>query len=214
MRISPARGTVSRTVHAIAGTVRRPRSGRQSAVRRIALACAMLILAAGCAPEYNWREIRAEPQGFRVMLPGKPATMTRRIDLDGMPVEMSMHGAKVRDTSFTVAMAGLSDASGATGARAMAAMRAAMTRNIQGRELASGMTQVELVDASGAARGIVPALWIEVAGMMRERPASMLARFSVLGDRAYQWVVLGYEIDREQALTFLDSLKLMQPAAR
>jgi len=61
------------------------------AVRR-AGAAAGLALLAGCAPEYNWREIRAADDGYVVMLPDKPAALTRRIDLDGLPVSMSMKG--------------------------------------------------------------------------------------------------------------------------
>ncbi len=46
---------------------------------RVVTAALAAILLAGCAPEYNWREVRSAEQGYLVMLPGKPASMTRRI---------------------------------------------------------------------------------------------------------------------------------------
>lgn len=57
------------------------------------MAALAAVLLGACSPEYNWREVRAADQGYVVMLPGKPASMTRTIQLDGLEVPMTMQGA-------------------------------------------------------------------------------------------------------------------------
>ncbi|MCA3181886.1 MAG: hypothetical protein ACK50I_04410 [Burkholderiales bacterium] len=165
---------------------------------------------AGCAPEHDWREIRAEASGFMVMLPAKPATMTRAINLDGLALEMTMHGAQAREVAYTVGTAVLPDASAATRERALAAMRTAMIRNIGGTERASRAVRVALVDAAGQGTDTVAGLEVEAVGRMRDRDATLIARFVGVGGRVWQAVVLGPAPDREQAALFLGSLKLVR----
>jgi hypothetical protein len=164
----------------------------------------------GCSPEHDWREIRADESGFRVMVPARPARMTRPINLQGLALEMTMHGAQVREVAYTVGAVGLPDASAGTRERALAAMRAAMLRNIGGTERATRAVRVARVDPSGARIGEVDAIEIEALGRMREREATLIARFVGLGAQAWQAVVLGPSPDREQAALFLESLKLVR----
>ena len=42
---------------------------------------------AGCSPDHDWREVRADDGGFLVSLPARPARMTRPINLEGLAVE-------------------------------------------------------------------------------------------------------------------------------
>ncbi len=177
---------------------------------RLASAALAAILLAACSPEYNWREIRSIDQGYLVMLPGKPATMTRTIRLEETEVPMTMQGARVGETAFTVAVATLPDERPVTREKAQAAMRAGMVRNIGGVERTADAGTVALVDASGTALGRIPAVRIEAGGSAQGRPMSMLAGFTSRGARAYQWVVIGPEVRREEALTFLDSFRLLQ----
>ena len=62
----------------------------------VLVACAAL---PACAPRYDWREIRADEDHFLAMMPARPDRMTRPIDLDGMPVTMTMQGAHAHDIS-------------------------------------------------------------------------------------------------------------------
>jgi hypothetical protein len=176
---------------------------------RALLAAGAASLLAACAPDYNWREIRSAEQGWVVMLPGKPATMTRRIRLDGLDVSMTMHGARVGDTSFTVAVAALPDAEPATRARAVAAMRAGMVRNIAGTEREARPAPLPVVDEAGKAVGTEAAVRVDATGTAQGKPQQLLAGFGARGARAYQWVVLGPSVDREQARTFLESFRLL-----
>jgi hypothetical protein len=168
------------------------------------------VLLAACSPEHDWREIRAEEPGFVVSLPAKPATLTRSIDLDGLRVEMTMVGAQARDVAYTVGAVTLPDASDAVRELALATMRAAMVRNIGGTERASRPVTVTLVDAAGQPVGTVPGVEVEATGRMRDREATLIARFAGVGAGAWQAVVLGTGPDREQAATFLESLKLVR----
>ncbi len=165
---------------------------------------------AGCSPEHDWREIRADDAGFRVMLPARPATMTRPINLEGLALDMTMHGAQAREVAYTVGTIVLPDASAATRDRALASMRAAMLRNIGGTERASRAVRVARVDPSGERIGEIDAVEVEATGRMRERDAALIARFVGLGAQAWQAVVLGPSPDREQAALFLESLKIVR----
>ena len=165
---------------------------------------------AGCSPEHDWREVRADDSGFAVMLPARPARMTRPIHLKGLALEMTMHGAQAREVAYTVGAVALPDASAQTREAALAAMREAMVRNIGGTERASRAVRVARVDPSGARLGGLDAVEIEAGGRMRDRDATLIARFVGLEGRAWQAVVLGPSPDREQAATFLESLKIVR----
>lgn len=165
----------------------------------------ILMLAAGllltaCSPTYDWREIRGEGAGYMVMLPAKPASHTRGVNLDGTQVQMTMTGAETDGVSFTVATAQLSDAEQAV--KALQAMKQAMLRNLGGSVKqdkpvqVSGATQATELTATGGA---------DASG----RPRLMVARFFVRGNRVFQMVVLGREnaVPQEAVETFMTSFK-------
>lgn len=177
---------------------------------RFVLAALAAIPLLGCTPEYNWREIRSADDGWSVMLPGKPASMSRRIRLDTVEVTMTMQGAKIGDTTFTVATAVLPEDTAAARELAVAAMRAGMLRNIEGTQTAARDVAVPVIDAAGKAIGERPAVRIEADGAIKGRPVTMSAGFAADGPRAWQWVVIGHAVDREQASTFLDSFRVLR----
>lgn len=179
--------------------------------RRAATALAALALAAGaCTPAWNWREIRQPEGGYAVMLPDKPATASRRIDLDGLPVTMTMTGARVGETTFTVGAVVLPDAAAATRDKATAAMRLAMVRNIGGRESAHAEVALPVLDAGGREVARQRAVRIDAEGQVGERPMHMAAQFAARGDHAWQVVVMGREADPEHASQFLDSFRIVE----
>lgn len=162
-----------------------------------------------CSPEYNWRELRFGDDRVMAMLPGKPAEETRDIDLDGLKVKMSMHGAQAGGNVFAVAAVRLPTADDATRERAVAAMRAQMVRNLGGTERGAEPQPVPVVDADGREIARATGLRLEAAGQTQGKPAVLLGRFFGRGDRAWQAVVIGPDPDREQAKIFLDSIKVM-----
>lgn len=179
---------------------------------KIIMAALAALLLGACSPEYNWRELRSAEGGHLVMLPAKPASMTRDIHLEEMPVSMAMQGARVGKTSFTVAVATLPDDSEATRAKAVAAMRAGMLRNIAGVEKSVRSVPVPLVDFGGAPVGTLPGTRVDAEGEVKGEPVTMSAGFVARSNRAWQWVVLGPAPDPEQVATFLDSFRLVVPA--
>lgn len=171
-----------------------------------ALVLAMLL--AACSPPYDWREVRPADGGWRAMLPAKPATMTREIHLGELPVKMAMQGAKVDDTAFAVAQAALPDPSADTQAKAIAAMRLVLVRNIAGKELSAQPVPVPLVDAAGKRVGLAAGLALEAEGTVAGKPARLSARLVGHQGRALQALVVGNTVDIDQARTFLDSFSV------
>ena len=186
-----------------------PQAPRSRAARAAsAVLATMLAALSACSPAYDWRESRTDDAHWLVLLPGRPATATRDIRLGDMPVKMTMQGARVGDTAFTVAEAELPDDSADTRARAVAAMREALVRNIAGHETAAAAATITRVDASGRSIGTVAALAIEATGQVRGAPATLMARLAARDRLAVQALVVGPDLDREQAATFFDSLRL------
>lgn len=162
------------------------------------LLCAALV---ACAPDLNWREVRTDDAHCSILLPAKPATHARSVNLDGLKVEMQMTGAAVDDLSFTVASARIPDA--AQRVPALAAMQVAMLRNIGAAShdekrvtLKGGVEATEVVASGQNARD--------------GKKLLMHARFAIYGDRVYQAVALGPQdkLSPEAADTFLGSLSL------
>lgn len=172
------------------------------------VACALVT--AACAPELDWREIRQPAEGYLVMLPARPASMSRPIDLDGLPVTMAMTGARVGERTFTVGAVVLPDGDATTREKANAAMRTAMVRNIAGSETAAAEVRVPVLAAAGRAAASQPALRIEATGRFADRPAHLSAQFVARGDRAWQAVVIGPRPDPDSARQFLNSFRLVE----
>ncbi|MBB5215771.1 hypothetical protein [Parapusillimonas granuli] len=74
---------------------------------RIVLICLMAVLAAGCSPSYNWREMSVAGGAVRAIFPDKPATVERELEFQGRQVAFSMTSASVGGGMFTVAYAAL-----------------------------------------------------------------------------------------------------------
>ena len=101
----------------------------------VSLARKTLLLASlawlqACNPTYNWRETRGPDAPYVVLMPAKPSSHSRPIDLNGIKVTMTMTAAEVDGVTFAVGTAELPDA--AQAATALAAMKTAMVRNLAG----------------------------------------------------------------------------------
>jgi hypothetical protein len=160
--------------------------------------CAMLLAAgalAACSPKFDWRDFRSTDAPYTIMLPGKAATHTRTVNLDGQEVKMTMSAAEVEGTMFAVGTAELPDAGKA--ALAVQAMKTAMVRNIGGtitkESTNNGAFEVE-------ARGAAP----------NGAPIALRGRFLAKDKRIYQVVMLGNQkhFDADTVDTFLSSFKL------
>jgi hypothetical protein len=161
----------------------------------------LMPMMAGCDPALNWREVRSNDASYTVLLPAKPASFERSVDLDGLQVAMSMTAAEVDGTSFAVATAVVADE--AQRISALMAMQTAMTRNIQGE-----ITEQKMITMKNGAT----AVQIHATGKAARdgKPLALFARFLVHGTRVFQVVALGpkEKLDAETADTFLSSFVL------
>ncbi len=168
--------------------------------RATGLAIGLLALAA-CSPKFDWREVRGDDASFSVMLPAKPARLSREIDLGGTRVNMTMTAAEVDGITFAVGSATLPDAAAAT--KALSSMKAALVRNINGT----------IEREASAAPGAPPVIELEALGATQPaggQPARrMIARLVAKETRVYQVLVVGPadKIPRDQVDTFLTSFE-------
>ena len=180
----------------------------------LAVLAAALLLAA-CSPEYDWRAVRGPGGEYWVELPSKPATMTRRIHLEGVEVEMTMQGAKVGERSFTVAVVPLpapeAEAAGMTPERMLAAMREQMLRNIGAAPTTpTQAVAARLVDADGRDAGKTQLQAVSARGTGRYADMELRGRFGLWQGHALQIVGVGSQLDPQQTEYFLDSLRLVR----
>lgn len=165
---------------------------RSRLIRR-ALALCLAGMLTACSPDYDWRRVQPADGGFAAMLPARPASMSQQVALDGLPIDMSLHGARIDETSYTVGVLRLPDETPATRERVMAALRQSMVANIAGTESAPASVNVRTEDGSGQRVGQETALQIQARGQMRKQPAVLTARFVARGDRLWQAMVLAPE---------------------
>ncbi|BEV13289.1 SH3 domain-containing protein [Herbaspirillum sp. DW155] len=170
-------------------------------------ACLPLLLAclclAACSPRYNWREASDAGNGaahFVVLLPAKPASVTRPVDLDGPRADMSMTAAEVDGLTFAVGTAELPDAAAAN--RALEAMRTALLNNIAGQPQGTPVWP-------GKTDGFARTLDLDARGVARGRPLRLVARLAVRERRVYQILIVGDEkaFTEENIETFFSSFK-------
>jgi hypothetical protein len=167
-----------------------------------AAVCAAAFTLSACNPTYNWREVRGTDAPYRIMLPGKPASASRSVTLNGQQVTMTMTAVEVQGATFAVGSAQLSDAAQAR--NALDAMKNAMVNNIGGtvrQEKRAGVaaTPDEItVEAVGAPAAAAPG-----------KPRLLFGRFIARSNRVYQVVAIGPEAaaSREIVDTFLTSFK-------
>ena len=190
--------------------------GRRRTARAICTAgfVATGFLVAGCTPDYNWRDTRAPGGEYWVQLPAKPATLTRRIHLEAAEVDMTMQGAKVRESAFTIGLVPLPPTSAEGGPapeRILTAMREQMLRNIGASPAVPLQTAAAaVVDGEGRKTGTMQLQAISASGAGRHASMRLQGRFGVWRGQALQIVAVGPDLDPEQAEHFLDSLKLVE----
>ncbi|MBP0599060.1 hypothetical protein J8I26_13135 [Herbaspirillum sp. LeCh32-8] len=171
--------------------------------RRLPLATAALLvtLALGaCSPTYNWRESSDNGAHFVVLLPGKPASVTRSVDLNGPKVDMNMTAAEVDGSTFAVGTAELGDAAAA--GKAIDAMATALLNNIGGKPDAATVLP-------GKTDGYARVIDIDARGVVRGRPQRLVARLAARDRRVYQILILGEDkaVTDEIVETFFASFK-------
>lgn len=178
---------------------------RTHSIFATAAALSLGIMLAACSPKYDWRDYSSPDSPYRVMFPGKPATYTRSVNLDGMKVDMTMTATEVEGATYAVGSAQAPDAAQARAA--LDAMKTALVRNI-GATTATEKSQASAVGGSGTS-----ALSSNVAasGVVNGVPMRLVGHFEARGNRFYQVVVIGpaKSIEPEPTEQFISSFKLL-----
>jgi hypothetical protein len=179
---------------------------RQSLIKSFFLSALAASLLIACSPTYNWRDYSSQDAPFRVMFPDKPTVHKRAIDIDGMPVEMTMTAVDVNGTTFAVGSAEAPDAAKAQAA--LAAMKTALVRNI-------GATVTKEKSSAAAATSATTStqsasLDVEATGVQNGTPMKLIGHFESRNKRFYQVIVMGKAkaMSAEQTDQFLSSFKL------
>lgn len=172
-------------------------SGAMSAL----LAGLLMVLAlTACNPSLNWREVHTIDSHFSVLLPAKPASHARPVNLGDLQVTMHMTAAEADEMTFAVATAVIENE--AQRKVALALMQQAMVNNINGKltqqrtlRLKDGTEAIETQASGTTSRG---------------RPISLFARFAMKDQRVYQAVAIGPQdrLTGDIAETFLSSFAL------
>jgi hypothetical protein len=163
----------------------------------MSLVAAIFIACTGCSPNFNWREVQGIDPSYTVLLPAKPSTHSRAIDLDGLKVIMTMTATETNDINFAVASIKIDDA--AQRHAALLAMQKAMLQNIHG-DVAE---QKVIALKDGTMMTEIHATGKTSSGSQ----LSLFARFGEHGQDIFQVVALGSSdnLTSEIADTFLSS---------
>ncbi len=175
---------------------------------------ALSIVAASiaCSPTFNWREFRS-PEGIAVMLPGRPQTVSREVNLPDGTALMSMTSTGIGATLFAVGTAQLPagfSAEPEARQRTIAHLRDALVHNIGGSMVKQSSAVLSV--PAGDFRKVLAAEAVEASG--REaggRPVQLAARLFIVDDRLFQVVALGAkdEMSPEALDIFFASFRLI-----
>lgn len=156
------------------------------------LAAALALLAAGCSPELDWREVRSEEGRFVAVLPGKPRVEDRQLAGSHGAV-MHMWSARAGGAAYAVAYVDPPDFDPALVER----MRDALVANIGGRlTVDKEIAEARVRGREFRAEGI---------------HATLVARVFVADRRLYQVAVVGKpgSMDSIGVETFFASFRLV-----
>jgi hypothetical protein len=159
-----------------------------------------------CSPKFDWRDYRNADAPYTALFPGKPASFTREVDLDGVKTSMTMTAAEVDGTTFAIGTAEMADAAKAQAA--LIAMKTAMLRNIGGTVKSEQSAAAASSGAAGASQQ--SSIELEAVGVQNGTPMLLVGRFVARDKRIYQIIVLGKEkqVVRDSVDTFMSAVKL------
>lgn len=160
---------------------------------------------AACSPKYNWRDYISPDAPYRIMFPGKPATYTRSVDLNGMQVSMTMTATEVEGAMYAVGTAEAPDPARAQAA--IAAMKTALVRNIGAAETHEKSAAAAVAEGNAVKESSKSD--VQANGVVNGVPMRLLGHFEARGNRLYQVVVMGpaKAIEPEPADQFISSFK-------
>ncbi|MDQ7968970.1 MAG: hypothetical protein REI95_04940 [Oxalicibacterium faecigallinarum] len=166
-----------------------------------------LVLLTACSPAFDWREVRNEEFGYLIMMPARPTTVTRDINLDGAIIRMSMTATEVDKLTFAVGSATIPAPNNPQ--TALESMKTALIRNIRGTIIEeSTFTMPHTINGQ---KRLLAVLYVHAKGTaIDNQPRTLQARFVAQGNRVYQIVMTGPEekMTRDVSDIYFSSLQL------
>ncbi len=169
-------------------------------------AAALLLAVAACSPKLDWREVHGADAPYTALLPAKPASFAREIDLHGIKMTMSMLAADVDGTTFAIGSARLPD--NAQALAALEGMKEGMLKNIAGSIISEKKAEASASTTNGSRQ--TRSYDVEARGSLQNgQPVLMAARFVASDQWVYQAVIVGKEkvVTRDAIDTFLTAFK-------
>lgn len=176
------------------------------AFRALCLSSLLFALSA-CSPALNWRDFQPADGSYTVLMPGKPASHARPIQLNGSMVQMHMQAVDIDDTTYAVGSLTLADAGAAVSA--IQTMKNTMVNNVQ------GTIALEKISVNAVDRSIN--LDVEINGTAppnsngQRLQRTLFLRFVAKGNRLYQILVAAPQIgsNKDTADQFITSFKAL-----
>ncbi|MDO9192340.1 MAG: hypothetical protein Q7U12_05540 [Undibacterium sp.] len=169
---------------------------QNSSIKSLAILLAIVLTA--CSPKFDWREVRGSDAPFTVLMPAKPATFSREMQLNDVMLKMQMTAADAEGVSFAVGSAKVDDAGKIPGV--LQAMQKGMLNNIHGN-----IDGKVVRDSNPANKDL-----IAYGTLQNGQPVKLVARFVSRGAWVYQAVIIGKEkaLTPEVVDTFMTSFKI------
>lgn len=172
--------------------------------RAVLLCAGAALLLAACSPKFNWRQVQGNNAPYSVLLPAKPSTFTREVDLNGIKLSMTMTATEVDDTVFAVGSAKVVDPGQA--AAALQAMKTALVKNING-----SVTSEKASAIAGGPQGNAGSIDLEAIGSAAggSQPKVLFAHLQSKEQYIYQVIVIGPQksVTSENVEMFMRSFK-------
>ncbi|GGC93803.1 hypothetical protein [Undibacterium terreum] len=179
-------------------------------VRRVPLlraaALAGVIALAACSPKLDWREVHGENAPYTALLPAKPSSFSREMDLHGIKMTMHMMAADVDGTSFAIGSAKLPD--NAQALAALEGIKDGMLKNIDGQVSSEKSAGASASTTNGSKQ--TRSYDVEAHGKLQNgQPVVLAARFVASDQWVYQAVIIGNEklMTRDAIDTFMTAFK-------
>lgn len=169
--------------------------------RRLFPLLSLILLLAACSPALNWREVRPAGAELKAVLPCKPDQGSRRQQLAGQDIEITMLGCEADGALFAIAVAELGEPQPAAAVQRQ--WQAQLLANMRATESATSAFMLKGADAALApvqlnARGLRP----------DGRPVAAQGVWFARGTRLYHAAVYADTLRREQSEPFFGGLEL------
>jgi hypothetical protein len=173
----------------------------RAALGAVVLGCALT----ACSPDYDWRTIMNNADGYMIDLPAKPMNDERDVDIGGARMKMKMQSAHTEGAVFAVGTVILPSDDPQLRQTVLDYLRTGLARNL-GATPEARATQVPL-----AAGGVVPGLEMSVSGDAGEKREhrTIQVRLVARGKHVYQATIIADKTPpQEQVDQFFQSFKL------